>query len=130
MNTINKNELIDRISAKLKTQQKEKFVVGGNKHTYQKRYHLTITKAIIAKVLDAFLNVVVDAISNGNKIQIYGYFTIYPQHYKERTVNMFDGTSGHMSPEHYKVKINAGKKVEDACDKLMNKINEGEFEIE
>ena len=127
MNSISKKELIDRISAKLK---KEKLVVGGNKHFYQKKYHLTYSKKIIKKVVDAFLNVVVDAISDGDKIQMYNYFTIYPQHYKERTVNMFDGTSGHISPEHYKLKINAGKKVEDACDKLMNKINEGDVQNE
>lgn len=127
MNTIFKNELIDRISAKL---NKERIVVGGNKYAYKRKYKLKFTEFIIAKVLDAFLNVVVDAISNGDKIQLQGYFTIYPQYYKERVVNMFDGTTGHISPEHYKLKINAGKKIEDACDKLMNKINKGEVQNE
>ena len=127
MDTIFKNELIDRISAKL---NKERIVVGGNKYAYKRKYKLKFTEFIIAKVLDAFLNVVVDAISNGDKIQLQGYFTIYPQYYKERVVNMFDGTTGHISPEHYKLKINAGKKIEDACDKLMNKINKGEVQNE
>ena len=127
MDTIFKKELIDRISAKL---NKERFVVGGNKYAYKRKYKLKFTEFIIAKVLDAFLNVVVDAISNGDKIQLQGYFTIYPQYYKERVVNMFDGTTGHISPEHYKLKINAGKKIEDACDKLMNKINKGEVQNE
>ena len=115
MNTIFKPELIDRISAKLKIQQKEKFVVGGNKHTYQKRYNLTITEAIIAKVLDAFWEVVADTITNGDKIQVQHYLSIYPKYI----------TNG--KADNYCVKVKVMERLKRACKILTE--NEKREEI-
>ena len=125
--TLHKNDIIDMISEKLRG---KKIVVGGNKYAYKRKYHLKYGEKIIRKVLDAFLDVITEAITKGNSIQVYRYMTIYPQHYKERTVNMFDGTSGHISPEHFKVKVKEGKKLKEACRTLMNSISKGELENE
>ena len=116
MDTIFKPELIDRISAKLKTQQKGNFVVGGNKHTYQKRYHLTITEAIIAKVLDAFWDVVADTIADGDKISIQHYLSIYPKYV----------TNG--KADNYCIKVKAMERLKRACQTLTE--NEKRKEVQ
>lgn len=116
MDTIFKPELIDRISAKLKTQQKGNFVVGGNKHTYQKRYHLTITEAIIAKVLDAFWEVVADTIADGDKISIQHYLSIYPKYV----------TNG--KADNYCIKVKAMERLKRACQTLTE--NEKRKEVQ
>ena len=116
MDSIFKPELIDRISAKLKTQQKGNFVVGGNKHTYQKRYHLTITEAIIAKVLDAFWEVVADTIADGDKISIQHYLSIYPKYV----------TNG--KADNYCIKVKAMERLKRACQTLTE--NEKRKEVQ
>lgn len=100
MNTITKNELIDRISAKLK---KERIVVGGNKYAYKGKYHLKYTEAIIRKVVDAFWAVVADTIADGDKISIQNYMTIYPKYTTNGNVNS------------YCVKTKAKEKLKEAC---------------
>ena len=103
MDTIKKNELIDRISAKL---NKERIVVGGNKHTYKKKYHLKYSEVIIAKVLDAFWDVVADAITNGDKIQIQHYLSMYPKYI----------TNG--KADNYCIRVKAMERLKRACQTL------------
>ena len=104
MDTINKNELIDRISAKL---NKERIVVGGNKYAYKKKYHLKYSEAIIKKVVDAFWAVVADTIADGDKISIQNYMTIYPKYTTNGNVNS------------YCVKTKAKENLKEAC-RILN----------
>ena len=115
MDTITKNELIDRISAKL---NKERIVVGGNKHTYKKMYHLKYTEAIISKVVDAFWSVVADTIADGDKISIQNYMTIYPKYATNGNVNS------------YCVKTKAKENLKEACRILNNKDKKNEVQNE
>lgn len=104
MNTINKNELIDKISVKL---NKERIVVGGNKHAYKRRYHLKYTETIIKKVVDAFWSAVADTIADGEKILIQNYIAIYPKYTTNGNVNS------------YCVKTKAKEKLKEAC-RILN----------
>ena len=115
MDTINKNELIDRISAKL---NKERIVVGGNKFAYKKKYHLKYTEAIIRKIVDAFWNVVADTIADGDKISIQNYMTIYPKYATNGNVNS------------YCVKTKAKENLKEACRILNNKEKKDEVQNE
>lgn len=115
MDTINKNELIDRISAKL---NKERIVVGGNKHTYKKRYHLKYTEVIISKVVDAFWSVVADTIADGDKISIQNYMTIYPKY----------ATNGNFNS--YCIKTKAKENLKEACRILNDKDKKDEVQNE
>ncbi len=110
MDTIFKNELIDRISAKL---SKERIVVGGNKYGYKRKYHLKYTKAIIKKVVDAFWVVVADTIADGNRISIQNYMTIYPKYTTNCNVNS------------YCVKTKAKENLKEAC-RILNDKDKGD----
>lgn len=96
-------------------QNKEKFAVGGNKHTYRRRYHLKISEAIIRKVVDAFWAIVADTIADGDKIAIQNYMTIFPK----VTTN---------AKNRYCVKINSKDRLKEAC-RILNE-NEKRKEIQ
>lgn len=113
MNTIFRKELIDRISAKL---SKERIVVGGNKHAYKRKYQLKFTEIIISKVLDAFWDVVADAITDGDKIQIQHYLSIYPKYV----------TNG--KADNYCIRVKAMERLKRACKTLTE--NEKRKEIQ
>ncbi len=105
-NTIYKDEIIDRVSAKL---SKERIVVGGKKHAYRCKYHLRYTEIIIAKVLDAFWEVVADTVEDGDKVQIQHYISIFPKFATNGNVNR------------YCVKTKAMSKLKEACAKLTER---------
>ncbi len=108
-----KNELIDRISAKL---NKERIVVGGNKCLYKRKYQLKFTEFIIAKVLDAFWDVVADTIADGDKISIQHYLSIYPKYV----------TNG--KADNYCIKVKAMERLKRACQTLTE--NEKRKEVQ
>ena len=113
MDTIFKNELIDRISAKL---SEERIVVGGNKCLYKRKYQLKFTEFIIAKVLDAFWDVVADTIADGDKISIQHYLSIYPKYV----------TNG--KADNYCIKVKAMERLKRACQTLTE--NEKRKEVQ
>ena len=113
MGTIFRKELIDKISAKL---NQERIVVGGNKYAYKKKYHLKFTEVIIAKVLDAFWEVVADSITNGDKVQIQHYLSIYPKYI----------TNG--KADNYCIKVKAMERLKRACQTLTE--NEKRKEVQ
>ena len=113
MGTIFRKELIDKISAKL---NQERIVVGGNKYAYKKKYHLKFTEVIIAKVLDAFWEVVADSITNGDKVQIQHYLSIYPKYI----------TNG--KADNYCVRISVMERLKRACKTLTE--NEKRKEVQ
>lgn len=105
-NTIYKDEIIDRVSAKL---SKERIVVGGKKHAYRCKYHLRYTEIIIAKVLNAFWEVVADTLEDGDRVQIQHYISIFPKFATNGNVNR------------YCVKTKAMSRLKEACAKLTER---------
>lgn len=119
---LTKNEIIDLVSKKLAD---ERIVVGGNKVLYKKKYHLKITKCIIGKVLNAFLDVLVDVIEEGYSVVFANYMVIEPRYYKEarRKANNYSNKQESVTPAGYRLRIKAGVRMKDACKKLTEKVN-------
>ena len=53
----------------------------------KRKYHLKYTQKIIANVLDAFWEVVSEAIEDGNSIKINNYIKMEPKYYKAVKLN-------------------------------------------
>ena len=118
-NTLHKNDIVDKVSEKLKT---ERIEIGGNKYFYKRKYHLMYSEKIIRKVLDAFWSVVAETIEDGDSVKIYNYMTISPKYYKEREVNSFDGSGKYTSSPRYKIKVSVEGRLKEACKILFNKV--------
>lgn len=73
------------------------------------------TQEVVNDILTAFFDVVEDAISNGNSINLNGYLTIETQYKKaSKARNVYENTEIIVS-EHYKVNIKAGSKFINAA---------------
>lgn len=118
-----KNDIVDKISERLRN---DRIVIGGNKIAYKRKYHLRYGEKIIRKVLDAFLDVIVDTIENGDSLRIYDYFRIDPHYFKEMSLkaNGFSAVNEDDNiyvPPRYKVKFKPGKRLKEACKKLSER---------
>lgn len=113
---LNKNDLIHRISDKLSD---ERIVVGGNKELYKRKYHLIYSHVIIRKVLNAFLDVLVDAIAEGNSVGLDGCMILEPKYHKET-----------ITPAGYRLKLRTGVRMKDACKQLTEKMKQENDEQE
>ena len=79
------------------------------------------TQDVVNDILTAFFDVVKDAISNGNSINLNGYMTIETQYKKaSKARNVYENTEI-IVPEHYKVNIKAGSKFNNAADTYTEK---------
>lgn len=121
---LHKNEIVKLISQKLSG---EKIVIGGNKEYYKRKYHLKYTQKIILKVLDAFWDVVADAVEEGDTVKIADYIKIEPKYYKEVNKNAsgFKGVYEYIIPEKYKLKFKMGRRLKQACENLTERCREG-----
>lgn len=117
---LSKDDIIERISEKLID---KKIEIGGNKYAYKRKYHLKYSKVIIKNVLDAFWNVVADALSDGDSVWIYNYIKIEPKYYKEIELkaNGFKGMETNIVPARYKAKFKMGERLKKACKQLLEK---------
>ncbi len=113
---INKNDLVRRISDKLSD---ERIVVGGNKELYKRKYHLSYSHVIIRKVLNAFLDVLVDAIAEGNSVGLDGCMILEPKYHKET-----------ITPAGYRLKLRTGVRMKAACKQLTEKMKKENDEQE
>lgn len=75
------------------------------------------TQEVVNDILTAFFDVVEDAISNGNSINLNGYLTIEMQYRKERKARNVSENTEIVVPEHYKVNIKAGSKFNNAAER-------------
>lgn len=117
---INKNDLVHRISDKLSD---DRIVVGGNKELYKRKYHLSYSHVIIRKVLNAFLDVLVDAIAEGNSVGLDGCIILEPKYYKERKRKAFDcEREYYITPAGYRLKLRTGVRMKEACKQLTEKM--------
>lgn len=74
------------------------------------------TQEVVNDVLTAFLDVVEEVISNGNSINLNGYFTIETQYRAERKARDVSKNKEIIVPEHYRVNFKAGSKLIQAAN--------------
>ena len=106
-NELHKKDIIDKISEKLID---EKITIGGNGKKYKRKYHLKYTQKIIANVLDAFWEVVSEAIEDGNSIKINNYIKMEPKYYKavKLNANGFNNIKENIVPARYRIRFMMG----------------------
>ncbi len=119
-NELHKKDIIDKISEKLID---EKITIGGNGKKYKRKYHLKYTQKIIANVLDAFWEVVSEAIEDGNSIKINNYIKMEPKYYKEVKLNAngFNNIKENIVPARYRVRFTMGERLKESCRRLSQK---------
>lgn len=115
---IYRQEIVKRASEKLK---QTKIEIGGNGKVYKRKYHLAYTQQIIDNVLMALLEVVVDAIREGDSIGVYSYGMLVPKYHKEKTARNVYGNTEYTIPARYRVKFNPSTHIEDACKELTER---------
>ncbi|MBD5117258.1 MAG: HU family DNA-binding protein [Ruminococcaceae bacterium] len=122
---LNRKELINIISALLNN---KRIVVGGNKETYKRKYHLKYNKKIIDTIITAFCDAIVISLENGDSVRINNYFKIEPYYRKESIMkaNGFRDSNidTNFVPAHYLPKFRAGIKLKEACKKLTEDMRE------
>lgn len=121
--TLNRKDLIKIVSALL---NKQRIVVGGNKETYKRKYHLKYSKKIIDTIITAFGEAIAVSLRNGDTVRINNYFKIEPQYRKETVMkaNGFKGINTNVVPAHYVPKFRAGSKLKEACKNLTADMKE------
>ncbi len=119
-NTLHKKEIIDGISEKLIN---ERIVIGGNKSFYQRKYHLKYTKKIIAKVIDAFWDVIAEAVEDGDSIKMNSYIKIEPKYYKAVKLNAegLKWVKENVVPARYRIRFTMGERLKESCRRLSDK---------
>ncbi len=117
--TLLKKDVIERVSEKLIN---EKIEIGGNGKKYKRKYHLKYTQKIITNVIEAFWEVVAEAIEDGHSIKMNGCIKMEPRYCKGYKLNMkgFSEKEG-ISPPRYKVKFTMGARLKRACKELFEK---------
>lgn len=78
-------------------------------------------------ILTAFLDTVADILSEGDTAILRGYMNIYPKYCKSKEVKNVMDKSRVTIPAHYKAGIKAGKKLNEACQNLIEQeVKDGE----
>lgn len=122
-------EIISRVVDRL-YQQGERIEVGGNRHTYKRKYHLKYSQIIVRNVLNAFLEEIAVVLSEGDAVKITGYFRLEPKLYKRWEQKFKLCEEKQTVPDQYKPKVKLYKRLKDACKSLVkenNKMNEEEL---
>lgn len=122
---LSRKELIEVISALLNN---KRIVIGGNKESYKRKYHLKYSKKIIDTIITAFWEAIVISLENGDSVRINNYFKIEPQ-YRKGTVMKANGfrdtnINTNFVPAHYIPKFRAGAKLKEACKNLTENMRE------
>lgn len=103
-----------------------RIVIGGNKKFYKSKYHLQYTQEIVDNVLSSFLDVIEEEIEKGNTIRLNGYMTIKPTYRNPRLArNVYENIEMTI-PARYKLKIQIGKKLTEACKRFNDKNMDGD----
>lgn len=119
-NELHKKDIINKISEKLID---EKISIGGNGKKYKRKYHLKYTQKIIANVLDAFWEVIAEAVEDGDSIKINNYVKMEPKYYKavKLNANGFNNIKENIVPARYKIRFTMGERLKESCRRLSKK---------
>lgn len=104
-----KFDIVKRVKEKLKEERIPMPTIG-----IQKRY----TQTVIEMVIDAFLDVILEIIEEGNVVALTGYMTIETRLHKDKMVYVCATGEKSLTPAHYQTKVQFGKKFQDACKRL------------
>lgn len=117
---LHKRDIINRISEKLID---EKISIGGNGKKYKRKYHLKYTQKIITNVLDAFWDVISEAVENGDSIKINNYVKMEPKYYKAVKLNSngFNHIKENIVPARYRIRFTMGERLKESCRRLSQK---------
>lgn len=117
---LHKKDIINKISEKLIN---EKISIGGNGKKYERKYHLKYTQKIIVNVLDAFWEVIAEAVEDGDSIKINNYIKMEPKYYKavKLNANGFNNIKENIVPARYRIRFTMGKRLKEACRELSKK---------
>ena len=117
---LHKKDIINKISEKLIN---EKISIGGNGKKYKRKYHLKYTQKIIVNVLDAFWEVIAEAVEEGDSIKINNYIKMEPKYYKavKLNANGFNNIKENIVPARYRIRFTMGKRLKEACRELSKK---------
>lgn len=117
---LHKRDIINKISEKLID---EKISIGGNGKKYKRKYHLKYTQKIIANVLDAFWDVVAEAVEDGDSIKINNYVKMEPKYYKavKLNANGFNNITENIVPARYRIRFTMGERLKESCRRLSQK---------
>ena len=117
---LHKKEIVNKISEKLIN---EKIAIGGNGKKYKRKYHLKYTQKIIANVLDAFWEVIAEAIEDGDSIKINNYVKMEPKYYKavKLNANGFNNIKENIVPARYRIRFAMGERLKESCRRLSQR---------
>lgn len=73
------------------------------------------TQEDVETILTAFWNIVIDAVSNGDSVNLNGYATIGTKHMAERKSRNVVENREMILPEHYRVHFKPGSKLNQAA---------------
>ena len=117
---LHKQDIINRISERMAD---ERIVIGGNGKKYKRKYHLRYSQKIIANVLEAFGEVIAEAVEDGNSVKLKSYIKMEPRYYKavKLNANGFNNINENIVPARYRIRFTMGERLKEACRKLSQK---------
>ena len=83
---------------------------------------------IIANVLDAFWEVIAEAVEDGDSAKINNYIKMEPRYYKavKLNANGFNNKKADIVPARYRVRFTMGARLKEACRRLTKEEMKGE----
>ena len=79
------------------------------------------TQEAVSNILAAFCDLIEEAILNGNSVVLHGYMTIEPQYRAERKARNVRHNKEIIVPEHFRVHIKPGSKLNQAAERYTEK---------
>lgn len=86
-----------------------------------KRRNKKYTQEDIENIVSAFFDVIIDAIANGDSVNLNGYATIGTKYMVERKSRNVIKNQEMILPEHYRVYFKAGSKLNQAATAYTEK---------
>ena len=79
--------------------------------------------ALIAKVIDAFWDVIAEAVEDGDSIKMNSYIKIEPKYYKAVKLNAegLKWVKENVVPARYRIRFTMGERLKESCRRLSDK---------
>ena len=123
-NELLKKDIVNRVVAKLYADG-ERIEISNQKYIYNK-YRLKYSQKVVKNVINAFWDIVADALAEGDSVRLNHYLKIEPKYYEARMHKNYLGKGEKdmfYIPERYRPAFQPLSRIQEAYDKL----NEREF---